>query len=148
MKMDQQTKRVQAFPPTRPQNLKQAALSASGPPLSTTLSGTRTATSASKGDSLTSKVRQQMAGREKCEKHRAYKVAFDADSNSLMCNQCLFEQQLAKSGPSKPEQLEFNQHHMFTALMTRDLKNKFDSFYKGYKDGLCDVAEIDHDHVK
>ena len=48
----------------------------------------------------------------------------------------------------KLEEHELNQNHIFTALMTRDLKTKFDSLYKTYKDGLCDVAEIDHDNVK
>lgn len=92
-----------------------------------------------------------MAGREKCTKHNAYKVAFDADSNSLMCNQCLFEQQLSHNkSPAKADTSaqEFNQHHMFTALITRELKNRFDGLYKQYKDGLCDVAEIDHKNVK
>ena len=92
-----------------------------------------------------------MQGREKCEKHRAYKVAFDADTQTLMCNQCLFEQQTGKSSAEdvvKLEEHEFNQHHMFTALMTRDLKNKFDDQYKTYKDSLCDVSEIDHTNVK
>lgn len=37
---------------------------------------------------------------------------------------------------------------MFTALITRELKNRFDGLYKQYKDGLCDVAEIDHKNVK
>lgn len=37
---------------------------------------------------------------------------------------------------------------MFTALITRDLKRKFDKEYKTYKDGLCDVAEVDPDNVK
>ena len=37
---------------------------------------------------------------------------------------------------------------MFTALMTRELKTKFDREYKTYKDSLCDVAEIDHENVK
>ena len=32
--------------------------------------------------------------------------------------------------------------------MTRELKSKFDNLYKGYKDSLCDVAEIDHNNVK
>ena len=43
---------------------------------------------------------------------------------------------------------EYNQSHMFTALITRELKNKFDELYRGYKDGLCDVAEIDHANVR
>ena len=29
---------------------------------------------------------------------------------------------------------------MFTALITRELKNRFDGLYKQYKDGLCDVC--------
>ena len=37
---------------------------------------------------------------------------------------------------------------MFTALITKELKQKFDSLYKTYKEGLCDIAEIDHHNVK
>ena len=37
---------------------------------------------------------------------------------------------------------------LFTALITRDLKRKFDREYKAYKDGLCDVAEVEPDNVK
>jgi len=37
---------------------------------------------------------------------------------------------------------------MFTALITRDLKHKFDGLYKQYKDGLDDVAEVDSKNVK
>ena len=55
---------------------------------------------------------------------------------------------MGKSSQAKPEALEFNQHHMFTALMTREIKTNFDTLYKGYKDGLCDVAEINHANVK
>ena len=43
---------------------------------------------------------------------------------------------------------EVNQSHLFTALITRELKKKFDELYRGYKDGLCDVAEIDHANVR
>ena len=32
--------------------------------------------------------------------------------------------------------------------MTRDLKSRFDGLYRQYKEGLCDVAEIDHGNVK
>ena len=32
--------------------------------------------------------------------------------------------------------------------MTRDLKTRFDGLYKQYKDGLCDVSEINHKNVK
>ena len=141
MKIDQ-TKRVQAFPPSRPlTDLKDSIKPA-------TASAPRQAAPQTKPDSMTIKIKRQMAGREKCMKHKAYKVAFDDDSNTLMCNQCLFEQQMGKSSQAKPEALEFNQHHHFTALMTRDIKTKFDGLYKGYKDGLCEVAEIDHANVK
>lgn len=91
-----------------------------------------------------------MAGREKCTIHNAYKVAWDPETNQLVCNQCLFEKQLKshKAGEIKVEEHEFNQQHIFTALITRDLKTKFDNLYKTYKDGLCDVAEIEHSNVK
>ena len=37
---------------------------------------------------------------------------------------------------------------MFTALMTREIKNNFDSLYKTYKDNLCEVSEVDPQNVK
>ena len=37
---------------------------------------------------------------------------------------------------------------MFTALMTREIKNNFDSLYKTYKENLCEVAEVDPQNVK
>jgi hypothetical protein len=37
---------------------------------------------------------------------------------------------------------------LFTALITRDLKRKYDKEYQTYKDGLCDIAEVDPEHVK
>lgn len=89
-------------------------------------------------------------------KHKAYKIAYDAATESLVCNQCLFEQQLAahhhNSGTTDEVKLEsaaeYNQSHLFTALITRELKTKFDELYRNYKDGLCDVAEIDHANVR
>ena len=104
-------------------------------------------------ESMTEKIKRQMAGREKCEIHNAYKVAWDAELKVTTCNQCLFLKQRNASasesqGIVKLEEHEFNQHHMFTALMTRELKTKFDREYKTYKDSLCDVAEIDHENVK
>ena len=59
-----------------------------------------------------------------------------------MCNQCLFELQTVKTEAFQEPQ------RMFTALITRDLKRKFDREYKQYKDSLCDVAEVDPGNVK
>jgi hypothetical protein len=79
---------------------------------------------------------------EICEKHKMYKVAFEPVSGQQMCNQCLFEMQRVKAEVSQEPQ------QMFTALITRDLKRKFDGHYKQYKDSLCDVAEVDPKNVK
>lgn len=101
---------------------------------------------------MTEKVKLRLQGRETCEKHnKALKIAFDAVTGTLVCNQCLFEQQLEQSHSSvevKQEPAEYNQSHVFTALITRELKTKFDELYRGYKEGLCDVAEIDHANVR
>ena len=37
---------------------------------------------------------------------------------------------------------------MFTAIITRELKKKYDQAYKGYKDNLCDTSEIEVANVK
>ena len=79
---------------------------------------------------------------ELCEKHKQYKVAYEPHSGQQMCNQCLFEIQAVKAeNAGEPQK-------MFTALITRDLKKKFDQQYKTYKDSLCDVAEVDPENVK
>jgi hypothetical protein len=79
---------------------------------------------------------------EMCEKHKQYKVAYEPISGQQMCNQCLFEMQSVKTETVQEPQ------KMFTALITRDLKRKFDKEYKQYKDSLCDVAEVDPTNVK
>lgn len=59
-----------------------------------------------------------------------------------MSNQFLFELQRVKTESTAEPQ------PMFIALITRDLKRKFDSQYMQYKDSLCDVAEVDPKNVK
>jgi len=88
------------------------------------------------------KVVHKHAKVEICEKHKSYKVAYEPQSGQQMCNLCLFELQAVKSEETKEPQ------HLFTALITRDLKRKFDREYKIYKDSLCEVAEVDPDNVK
>ena len=75
------------------------------------------------------------------EKVKTSSVAFDPATNTLMSNQSLFNS-------SSQTREDFNQKFMFTALITKELKQKFDSLYKTYKEGLCDIAEIDHQNVK
>lgn len=80
---------------------------------------------------------------EKCQKHNLFKTAYDIEKKVDMCNKCLFEQQSAakshsnsglesgKSNLGKAQKMQ--QFGMFTALITRDLKNKFDTQYVNYK---------------
>ena len=37
---------------------------------------------------------------------------------------------------------------MFTAIITRDVKKKYDQAYKNYKENLCDTSEIEVSNVK
>ena len=66
------------------------------------------------------------------------KVAFDPISRTMMTQKELFER-------TKGTQPHIS---MFTALITKDLKKKYDANYKAYKDSLCEVAEVDPGHVK
>ena len=71
MKMEQQlnSKRVSAYPPASKPQAQQ-----------------------SKSPMIIEKIKESMRGKEQCHKHKgAYKIAYDAVSESLVCNQCLFE---------------------------------------------------------
>lgn len=37
---------------------------------------------------------------------------------------------------------------MFTPLITKDIKRKYDVAYAQYKENRCEVAEIETDHVR
>ena len=37
---------------------------------------------------------------------------------------------------------------MFTAIITREVKKKYDQAYKNYKENLCDTSEIEVANVK
>ena len=89
---------------------------------------------------MTSKVKK--SSHAKYEKVKTSSVAFDPSTNQLMSNQSLF------NSSSQTQREDFNHKFMFTALITKELKQKFDSLYKTYKEGLCDIAEIDHHNVK
>jgi len=55
-------------------------------------------------------------------------VAFFQDSKEILCNTCIYERKL--------------QGLKFSAIVTKDLKSKFDDSYKQYLAGLGKVGEI------
>lgn len=143
MKMDQQQKRVQAFPPARPltdlKQLNTGSLNATKLQAQAQQQQQSSGGSSKQRDSMTIKVKRRMQGRERCPKTGNYVVAYDPITSRPLCHQCLFD---LKKTQNQSDQ------NMFTALMTRDLKSRFDEQYRQYKDSLCDVAEIDHANVK
>ncbi|CDW90665.1 macronuclear development protein 3 [Stylonychia lemnae] len=57
-----------------------------------------------------------------------------------MCNKCLYESSKIKN--------ESSVSALFTPLITKDLKRKYDQAYLQYKESRCEVAEIETEHIK
>ncbi|CDW74940.1 UNKNOWN [Stylonychia lemnae] len=77
-----------------------------------------------------------------CQRHNERKVALDQLTNQQICNKCLFENQKIKLENSQ------NQNPLFTPLITKDIKKRYDQQLAIYKDNLQKVQFIQEDYVK
>jgi hypothetical protein len=66
-------------------------------------------------------------------------VGFEKDTNKLVTLKDLFETAKVKSESSGV---------LFTPLITKQLKKKFDAAYANYKESRGDIAEIEPQYVK
>jgi hypothetical protein len=66
-------------------------------------------------------------------------VGFEKDTNKLVTLKDLFETAKVKSE---------NTSVMFTPLITKQLKKKFDAAYATYKESRGDIAEVEPVYVK
>eukprot|EP00347_Sterkiella_histriomuscorum_P001966 403369982 len=80
---------------------------------------------------------------ELCQKHNEQKVAFDRDSNQLLCNKCIFENQKIKSESSNA-----HSQTVFTPLITKDIKKRYDQAYKVFTERATNIEDIEPEKVK
>ena len=81
-------------------------------------------------------------------------VAWDPISQTMMNNTQLYvryremSEKLETEEPVQQAQEQKEPNVMFTAIITRELKKKYDGAYKQYKDNLCDTSEIEVNNVR
>ena len=66
-------------------------------------------------------------------------VGFEKDTNKLVTLKDLFETAKVKSEASGV---------LFTPLITKQLKRKYDGAYASYKEGRADLSEVEPEYVK